>query len=140
MIVDYVWANLTETPTVTCTKLPETVMSLRVNADADVYAETPQAIDKPPWIDSVANGAKRYASQQDSAPFHKALKTRDWMDDRGFSSSCHTKLMAALRGVIEKEVNEHPHNARSSPLMGAIARAMEDITTDQSLQLVADSN
>ncbi|KAM3186281.1 hypothetical protein ACTXT7_004636 [Hymenolepis weldensis] len=64
-----------------------------VNGDADAYVKTLQAIEKPPWIDSVPNEARPRVSQQDSASFHRALKTQDWMDGRGFSS-CHTKLTA----------------------------------------------
>ncbi|KAF2351053.1 hypothetical protein FHG87_018191 [Trinorchestia longiramus] len=48
---------------------------LRVNADA--YVETLQTIVKH-WIDNVANG-RAYVFQQDSVPFHKALKTQDCM-------------------------------------------------------------
>ncbi|KAM3181183.1 hypothetical protein ACTXT7_014866 [Hymenolepis weldensis] len=33
-------------------------------------------------------------------------------------------------GVIEKEVNRHPHNTKFSSPMEAIARAMEDINED----------
>ncbi|KAM3176011.1 hypothetical protein ACTXT7_007341 [Hymenolepis weldensis] len=53
---------------------------LRVNADADAYVVTLQAIVvKPLWIDSVANGARPYVFLQDSAPSHNALKIQDWM-------------------------------------------------------------
>ncbi|KAM3178509.1 hypothetical protein ACTXT7_002389 [Hymenolepis weldensis] len=54
---------------------------LKVNADADDYAETLQTIvAKPPWIDSVANGGRPCVFQQDSPPCHKALKPRiGWM-------------------------------------------------------------
>ncbi|KAM3188208.1 hypothetical protein ACTXT7_000706 [Hymenolepis weldensis] len=66
----------------------------RVNADAHV--ETLQIIVvKPPWIDSVANRGRPYVFHQDSAPSHKALKTRDWLDDREFSLSCHAKFLMA---------------------------------------------
>ncbi|VUZ43033.1 unnamed protein product [Hymenolepis diminuta] len=70
---------------------------LRVSGDVDVYLEILQTVViRPPWIDKVANGGRPpYAFQQDSAPFHKALKTQDWMDGRKFSSSYHTKLMAS---------------------------------------------
>ncbi|KAM3181725.1 hypothetical protein ACTXT7_013805 [Hymenolepis weldensis] len=70
----------------------------RVNAyaDADAHVGTFQTIVvKPSWVESIANGGRPYVFQQDSAPSHRALKTRDWMDGREFSSSCHTKLMTA---------------------------------------------
>ncbi|KAM3180955.1 hypothetical protein ACTXT7_015296 [Hymenolepis weldensis] len=69
---------------------------LGVNADEDAYVATLQTIIvKPPWIDSVANGGRPpYVLQQDSPPFHKALKSQDWTDGREFSS-CYTKLMPA---------------------------------------------
>ncbi|KAM3180635.1 hypothetical protein ACTXT7_015907 [Hymenolepis weldensis] len=55
---------------------------LRVNGDVDTYVETLQTIVvKPPWIESAANGGRPpYVFQQDSAQFHEALKTQDWMD------------------------------------------------------------
>ncbi|KAM3170963.1 hypothetical protein ACTXT7_017561 [Hymenolepis weldensis] len=67
-------------------------VGLRVNAgaggDAEANVETLQTIVvKPSCIDSVASGGRLCVFQQDSAPFHKALKTQDWMDSREFSSS-----------------------------------------------------
>ncbi|KAM3175539.1 hypothetical protein ACTXT7_008302 [Hymenolepis weldensis] len=38
---------------------------------------TPEFVRRPPWIDSVANGGRPYAFQQDSAPSHKAPKAQD---------------------------------------------------------------
>ncbi|KAF2350023.1 hypothetical protein FHG87_019224 [Trinorchestia longiramus] len=107
---------------------------LRFNADA--YIETLQTSVKS-WIDSVANG-RAYVFQQDSAPSHKALKTQDWMAENfhdhitpnlwPHNSPYLNPLDYYVWGVVEKEVNEHPHNTKSS-LMEAIARAMEDIKT-----------
>ncbi|KAM3185683.1 hypothetical protein ACTXT7_005853 [Hymenolepis weldensis] len=111
---------------------------LRVNANTDAYVETLQTIViKPPWIDGVANG-RPHVFQQDSAPSLKALKIQDWMDGREFSSSCHTKHTLILwivtygvgRGFVEEEVNKHLPYTKSSSLMEAMARAMEDINKD----------
>ncbi|KAM3183934.1 hypothetical protein ACTXT7_009364 [Hymenolepis weldensis] len=50
----------------------------QINVDA--YVKTLQAtVVKQPWMDSVANGARSYVFQQESAVSHKALKIRDWM-------------------------------------------------------------
>ncbi|KAM3174849.1 hypothetical protein ACTXT7_009665 [Hymenolepis weldensis] len=96
---------------------------LRVNTDADAYVETIQTIViEPPWIDNVANGGRLYVFQQDPATSHKALKTPD-----GMAENFHQH---AERGVVEKEVNKHLHSIRSSSLMEAIARTMENINND----------
>ncbi|VDL63731.1 unnamed protein product [Hymenolepis diminuta] len=42
-----------------------------------------------PWIDSIANGRPPLSTKQDSAPFHKFLKTQGLDGWREFSSSCH---------------------------------------------------
>ncbi|KAM3170916.1 hypothetical protein ACTXT7_017650 [Hymenolepis weldensis] len=68
---------------------------LRVNPDADAYVETLQIIVKPPWMNNVANGGRLYVFQQDSASFHKASNSRNWMESLEFPSFCHTKLMAS---------------------------------------------
>ncbi|KAM3185157.1 hypothetical protein ACTXT7_006937 [Hymenolepis weldensis] len=71
MIGGYVRSDSTEV---------STAMGTKVNADANVDAcvETLQAIDnKPPFIESVANGGRPYVFQHDSAPSYKALKTQD---------------------------------------------------------------
>ncbi|KAM3185178.1 hypothetical protein ACTXT7_006878 [Hymenolepis weldensis] len=95
----YVRTDLTEVPVVMPTKFPATMMvfgiGLKVNADADAYMENLQDIVvKSLWRDSAANGRRPYVFQEDLSPFHKAVKTRDWMDDQEFSSSCHNKLIA----------------------------------------------
>ncbi|VUZ42005.1 unnamed protein product, partial [Hymenolepis diminuta] len=118
---------------------------------------------KPPWIDIVANGGKRrsYVFQQDSAPLHKALKARVWMDRQEFSSTCHTTPNLARRGegrrgearggrgearggkerlgVVEKEVTKHSHNTKSSSLKGAIARGMEEMNKDHRMKAFSQS-
>ncbi|KAM3185227.1 hypothetical protein ACTXT7_006811 [Hymenolepis weldensis] len=105
------WADLTEVPIVMVAhEFSTNNDDLRVNADA--YIETLQTIFMPPWIDGVANGGRLYVFQQDSAPSHEALKTHGL-------------------GVVEKEVNEHPHSTKFSYLMEAISRAMEDINKDR---------
>ncbi|VUZ42004.1 unnamed protein product, partial [Hymenolepis diminuta] len=118
---------------------------------------------KPPWIDIVANGGKRrsYVFQQDSAPLHKALKARVWMDRQEFSSTCHTTPNLARRGegrrgearggrgearggkerlgVVEKEVTKRSHNTKSSSLKGAIARGMEEMNKDHRMKAFSQS-
>ncbi|KAM3172522.1 hypothetical protein ACTXT7_014352 [Hymenolepis weldensis] len=65
-------------------------------ADTNAYVKTPQNIVvKLPWIDDVASGGRPYIFQKHLAPFHRPLKTQDWMDVREFPSSCHTKLLMA---------------------------------------------
>ncbi|VUZ43504.1 unnamed protein product [Hymenolepis diminuta] len=52
------------------------------DADAGAYVETLQIIvDKPSWIDSIANGGRAYVFQQDSALSHEVLKSQDWTAD-----------------------------------------------------------
>ncbi|VDL59042.1 unnamed protein product [Hymenolepis diminuta] len=46
----------------------------------------------------------------------------------------YTRLLSVRRGVVEKEVNKHPHNTKSSSLMEAIVGAMEDINKDHLIE------
>ncbi|KAM3176084.1 hypothetical protein ACTXT7_007205 [Hymenolepis weldensis] len=75
---------------------------LGVNADADVggYVETLQTI----------------------------VVKLPWIDN--VASGGRPLYCEAWRGVVEKEANKHPHSTKSSSLMEAIARAMEDMNKD----------
>ncbi|VUZ42980.1 unnamed protein product [Hymenolepis diminuta] len=46
------------------------------------------------WI--VNGETSSYVSQQDSTPSHQVLEAQDWMDRGEFSSSYHSKRMAAI--------------------------------------------
>ncbi|KAM3185743.1 hypothetical protein ACTXT7_005757 [Hymenolepis weldensis] len=115
---------------------------------ADAYAETVQNIVvKPPWGESVGNGGRPYVFQHASPPSHKALTIQDCMDRWPIifiiiSPQTYARLLThqivilwiiicgALRDVVEKEINKHPYDTKSSSLVEAITRAMEDINHD----------
>ena len=77
--------------------------------------------------------------QQDSAPSHKALTTQDWMAENFHdhvtpnlwppSSPDLNPLDYYVWGVVEREVNKHPHNTKAS-LKKAISQAMENMNKD----------
>ncbi|KAM3173908.1 hypothetical protein ACTXT7_011636 [Hymenolepis weldensis] len=72
----YVRADPTEVPTtVMRTKFPPTVMVISViSSERGAHHMTP-----PFFFHRVANGGRPYVFQQDSDPFHKALKAKGWM-------------------------------------------------------------
>ena len=143
-----------EVPRVMHTKFPATVMvlgvvsneghvmpphffpqGLRVNSTA--YIEVLKTVVKP-WIDTVCNG-RPYVFQQDSAPSHKAQTTQEWMADNFHdhitpniwppSSPDLNPLDYYVWSIVEKEVNEHPHNTKES-LKDSIVRVMSNMNTD----------
>lgn len=144
----------TEVPRVMHTKFPATVMvlgvvsneghvmpphffsqGLRVNAAA--YIEVLESVVKP-WIDSVC-GNRPYIFQQDSAPSHKAMATQDWMAENFHdhitpnlwppSSPDLNPLDYYVWGVVEREINKHPHNTISS-LKDAITTTMANMNKE----------
>ncbi|KAM3187380.1 hypothetical protein ACTXT7_002416 [Hymenolepis weldensis] len=105
---------------------------LRINSDAVAYVETLQIIIKPPWISGAANGGRSYVFQQDLAPLIKLSKPRiGWPRIMSHQTYDHLLVHQTLIlwiitcgagcGVVEKEVNKHPHNTKSFSLIEAIA-------------------
>jgi len=82
---------------------------------------------------------KSYAMRKDSAPSHKAMRTQDWM-----SENLHDHITPNMWppsfpdlnpldyyvwGVVEREINKHPHNTLES-LRAAITRVMMHMDED----------
>ena len=147
-------ADPSEVPRVMHTKFPATVMVLGVvsneghvmpphfftqgmKINAAAYIEVLSTVVKP-WIDTVRNG-RPYIFQQDSAPAHKAQRTQEWLADNFHdhitpnlwppSSPDLNPLDYYVWGVVERDVNKHPHNTKDS-LKASIVRVMQDIDED----------
>lgn len=143
-----------EVPTVMHTKFPATVMVLGVVSNeghvmpphffrqglrvtSAAYIEVLDTVVKP-WIDRVRNG-RPYIFQQDSAPAHKAQNTQEWLADHFYdhitpnlwppNSPDLNPLDYYVWGVVERDVNKHPHNTKDS-LKASIVRVMDNIDED----------